>query len=75
MKHVVAGNFQPSLLIVVAAGVMVAIEIGEIATRDIHPDAVASEEAICGRQHLDLELDRLVGRQQHRRRSVRGDVV
>ena len=48
-----SGGNKGRLFVVVSARIVVAVEIGEVAARHVHPDAVPTPEEIARRMKLD----------------------
>ena len=53
MKNSLTGGQEGRLSVVVASGIVVAVEVGKVAARDIDADAVTGLEEVAGRVHLD----------------------
>ena len=64
MKHGLLCRLQFRLPIIISAGIVIPVEIGKVAARDIQPDAVSGLEQIAGRIDLNRELVDLPGLDQ-----------
>ena len=49
VKHRLVGHRQRRVMVVVAAGIVVAVKIGKVTALDVHPDAVTGEEPVARR--------------------------
>ena len=49
VKYCLVGYRQSRFVVIVAAGVVIAIEVGKVAALDIYANSVTGEELIAGR--------------------------
>ena len=64
VKHRLVGHRQRRVMVVVAASVVVAVKIREVATLDVHPDAVTGEKPVARRIKRDRVFINFTGEDQ-----------